>query len=187
MEAKNKRNIVLLSLLAGTIVFVLIRRKVNSNQAEALLDYVNKMPSQVDLSTNVDTGISSTLSTKPDWNKLKIDNLVGPGNNPSVRDTMAKVTTNLKVAMAGLGTDDKAFYRELFRIKNKSTLSAVNTLYKAQHGETLFDAMKGESKLNNMYFAQFSDKTKNSLYIPGFSDSKWSPILSVYFNNLPIN
>ena len=75
MDNKNKRNIVLLSLLAGTVAFVLIRRKINSNQAKALLDYVNAMPSQVDLSQNVDTGMSSTVSTKPDWNKLKIDNL----------------------------------------------------------------------------------------------------------------
>lgn len=187
MEAKNKRNIVLLSLLAGTITFILIRRKVNSVQARALLDYVNAMPSQVDLSSNVDQGIQSTLSTKPDWNKLKIDNLVGPGNNTAIRDAMVKLVTNLNVAMAGLGTNDKAFYKELFRIKNKSTLASVNTLYKAVYRESLFDAMKAESKLNNMYFAVFSDKTKNSLYIPGISESKWSPILSVYFSNLPIN
>ena len=187
MENKNKRNIVLLSLLAGTVAFVLIRRKINSNQAKALLDYVNAMPSQVDLSQNVDTGMSSTVSTKPDWNKLKIDNLVGPVTNSAIKDAMAKIATNLNVAMGGLGTDDKAFYKELFRIKNKATLSAVNTVYKAQHGESLFDAMKGEAKLNNIYFAAFSDKTKNSLYIPGFSDAKWSPILSVYFTKLPIN
>lgn len=187
MEAKNKRNIVLLSLLAGTVAFVLIRRKVNSNQAKALLDYVNAMPSQVDLSSNVDKGIYDTSNTKPDWNKLKIDTMVGPGNNPSIRNAMARIATNLKVAMGGLGTDDKAFYRELFRIKNKATLSAVNILYREVHGETLFDAMKGESKLNNVYFAAFSDKTKNSLYIPGLSDAKWSPILSAYFNQLKIN
>lgn len=186
MEKKTK-NIVLLSLLAGTVAFVLIRRKVNSIQAKALLDYINTMPSQVDLSSNVDRGISDTLNIKPDWNKLKIDNLVGPANNSSIKDAMAKIVTNLYTAMAGLGTDDKAFYKELFRIKNKTTLSAVNTLYKAQHGETLFDAMKGESKLNNVYFAQFSDKTSNSLFIPGYSDAKWSPVLNVFFTKLPIN
>jgi len=186
MEKKTK-NIVLLSLLAGTVAFVLVRRKINSNQAKALLDFVNAMPSQVDLSSNVDKGISDTMNIKPDWTKLKIDNLLGPANNSAIRDAMAKIVTNLNVAMAGLGTDDKKFYKEIFRIKNKTTLSAVNTLYKAQHGETLFDAMKGETALNNVYFAQFSDKTKNSLFIPGYSDAKWSPLLNVFFTKLPIN
>jgi hypothetical protein len=186
MEAKNKRNIVLLSVLAGTVVFVLIRRKVNSNQAKALLDFVNKMPSQTDLSTNVDRGIESTMATKPDWNKLKIGTLVGPASDPKIKDAMAKVVVGLYSAISGIGTS-KSFFTELSKIKNKTTLAAVNQLYTLQNKESLFTAMKGESALNNVYFAAFSDKTKNSLYIPGFSDAKWSPILSEFFNRLPIN
>jgi hypothetical protein len=72
------------------------------------------------------------------------------------------------------------------QIRNKSTLSFVDKIFKAQYGKGLFDTMKEKTLLNNTAYQQYSDKTKGNFTIPGLSDSHWLPNLAGYLNRLPL-
>lgn len=168
------------------ITFLLYNRNKNKKDADAILDYISKMPSQVDLSSATDSGMALVRGTKIDLSKMKIDNMSGAYKNRAIRNAIAKIVTDLYSSMKGANTDVKAFANTLARIKNKNTLAFVDMVYKSSFKEGLFEAMKGEFALNNVYYVMFSDKTKYNLAIPFLTDAKWAPQLSAYFNNLPM-
>lgn len=187
LTPKQKKVALFVGISVVAIGYLLYRSKQNKEEGTLLLDYVNTLPSQVDLSKNTDTGMTDTRNVKVDWSKIKIGNLSGDyKTNQQIRNEVAKVISELWASMKGVGTDVPRFMGALFKIKNKNTLSIVDQVYKLQNKEGLFEAMKGESALNNINYAVFSDKTKYDLTIPLLSEGKWSPALSVYFNSLPV-
>lgn len=184
LTPKQKKVALFIGIGVIAIGYLLYRSKKNKTEGTALLDYVRTIPSQVDLSKNTDTGMTDVRNTKVDWSKIKIGTLSGDYKNPAISNEVAKVISELWASMKGASTDVERFYKALFKIKNKNTLAIVDQVYKLQNKEGLFEAMKGEWALNNVNYAIYSDKTKNSLMIPLLSDSKWSPVLSVYFSGL---
>lgn len=186
MTPKQKQIAIFVGIGAVTIGYLIYARKKNQEEATAVLQYINSLPSQVDLSEATKQGMDAVRGTKIDFNKLAIGTLKGSYTNPKMRNAVSKTVVDLYSAMKGSDTDTKAFYGALFNVKNKNTLAFIDKIYKAMFKEGLFEAMKGESKLNSVYYSVFSDKTKYDLAIPFLSDGKWSPVLSTYFNNLPI-
>lgn len=182
---KQKKIAIGVGISVIAISFLLYARSKNKKEASSILDYISKMPSQVDLSSATDSGMALVRGTKIDLSKMKIDNLSGAYKNKDIRNAIAKIVTELYASMKNVGTDVKSFTNTLSRIKNKSTLAFIDRVYKASFKEGLFEAMKDEWKLNNPGYAQYSDKTKYDIPIPFLSESKWIPTLSNYFNNLP--
>lgn len=186
LTPKQKHIAIFLGIGAVTIGYLIYARKKNQEEASAMLQYINSLPSQVDLSDATKQGMDAVRGTKIDFNKLSIGNLKGSYTNPKIRSAVAKVVVDLYSSMKGAGIDIKPFYNALFSIKNKNTLAFVDKIYETMYKEGLFEAMKGESGLNNVYNSVFSDKTKYDLSIPFLSEGKWHPLLAKYFNDLPI-
>lgn len=187
LSPKQKKVALYLGITAIAVGYLIYRRNKNQKEATALIEYINTLPSQVDLSLATKQGMDAVRGTKIDLNKLKIDNLSGSyATNPKVKDAIAKAVVDLYASMKGVGTDHKKFFNVLARIKNKNTLAFVDKLYKLMFKEGLFEAMKDETALNNVAYAVFSDKTRNDIAIPFLSEGKWHPIFATYFNNLPV-
>lgn len=185
LTPRQKKVAIGISLSVVAIGILLYYRNKNQKDATAILDYVAKMPSQVDISQATDAGMELVRGTKIDLNKMKIDNLYGAYKNALIKKAIANTVVELYSAMKGGGTDVKAFMKALTRIKNKNTLAFIDKVYNAQFKEGLFEAMKGESALNSVTYAAFSDKTKYDLAIPFLSEGKWHPALASYFNAIP--
>lgn len=168
-----------------TIAYLVWKRKNNEKEAGAILEYINNMPSQVDASDGAQQGMDIVRGTKIDFNKMKVDNLSGSYKNPAIRNAIANIVTELYASIKGGGTDIKNFTKQFDRVKNKNTMAFIDKVYKAQFKEGLFEAMKGEVALSSPYYAMFNDKTKYDMIIPFFSETKWNPKLSAYFENLP--
>jgi len=185
MTTKQRNIAIFVGIGAVTLGYLIYKRKKNNEESVALLDYISKMPSQTNLSSATQQGMDAVRGTKIDLNKLRIDNLYGSYSNPKIRNAIANSVTELYASMKGGGTDVNSFAKNLGRIKNKNTLAFVDRIYKVQYKEGLFEAMKGESVLNNVQYKVFSDATKYDFAIPFFSESHWHPSLANYFNNLP--
>lgn len=185
---KQKKIAIGVGISVIAIGFLLYSRSKNKKEASAILDYISKMPSQVDLSSATDSGMNLVRDTKIDLSKIKIDNLSGAYKNKDIRNAISKVVVELYASMKGVGTNRTQLLNSLNRVKNKNTLAFIDRVYKAMYKEGLFEAMASESLLNNKAFNLFSDKTKYEVfYKPTFMlDSKWAPEFAPYFNNLPI-
>lgn len=185
--SKNTKTAIYIGIALATVGFLFYRQKKNKEEATILLDFIAKMPSQVDLSKATDTAIVDVRKTKYNPNKIKIDNLYGAyKTNPAIKKAIANTVTELYASMKGVGTDEKPFFKALNRIKNKNTLMFVDLVYKAMFKQGLFEAMKEEVSLNNVQYGVFSDKTKYDLAIPLLSEGKWHPALASIFNRLPV-
>jgi len=186
INPKHKKTAIYLGITALAVGYLMYVRKRNKEEAAAILEYINVMPIQNDASASTKQGMDAVRGTKIDMNKLSIGNLKGAYSNPAIKNAIAKVVVNLYSTMKGGGTDVKVFAQALSSIKNKNTLAFVDKVYASMYKQGLFEAMKGEAVLNNIQYGQFSDKTKNDLAIPFYSEGYWNPSLAKYFNNLPI-
>jgi hypothetical protein len=191
MTTKQRNIAIFAGIGAITIGYFIYIRKKNNEEATALLEYIATIPSQVNLSEATQQGMDAVRGTKIDLNKMAIIDskgklLKGSYKTPAIRDAIAKTVSELKASMQGAGTDAKSFALFLSRVRNKNTLALIDQVYKAMFKEGLFEAMKDEASLNNVHFARYSDKTKNDIAIPFFSDAHWHPNLSAYFNTLPM-
>ena len=182
----KNQNIIYGALAVGAIGYLLYVNKKNKEEGSVLLQYINNMPSQTNLTQATEQGIASVQNTKVDTKKIRINKMIGDYKNPKIRNEIAKTVTELWASMKGIGTDNKAFWNALSKIQSKNTLAFVNQIYKSQYKETLFEAMKNESALNNKGYAVYSDATKYDIMIPLLSGSHWNPLLATYFNNLPV-
>ena len=184
LTSRQKNIAIFVGIGAITIGYLIWKRKKNEAEANALLEAIGVSLSQVDKNEASAQAIQQIQAMNVDPKKLKVDNLVG--HSPKMRDAIANITTELWASMKGGGTSLNKFSEQFKRIKNKNTLSYIDKIYKAQHKEGLFEAMKGEFALANSGYAMFSDKTKYDLIIPFFSEVKWHPNLANYFNSLPL-
>lgn len=176
---------------AGVIGFLYWQSKKNAEEAKLILDYINQTPSQVDKNAAAEQGIKTTEATKLDKTKMHVigangKDLFGNYTNPAIKDAMTKIMVDLRNSMSGPSTNTELFYKAFFRIRNKNTLAEINRLYKILYGETLFEAMKGESALNSTTYGVFSDKTKYDITIPGLSDGYWHPKIAEYLSRISL-
>lgn len=191
MTTKQRNIAIFAGIGAITIGYFIYTRKKNIEEANALLEYIATIPSQVNLSEATQQGMDSVRGTKIDLNKMAIIDangklLKGAYSTPAIKNAIAKTVSELKSAMQGAGTDVKTFSKYLSKVRNKNTLALIDQVYKAMFGEGLFEAMKDESALNNANYVVFSDKTKYNIAIPFLTDGHWHPTLSTYFNSLPV-
>ncbi len=191
MTTKQRNIAIFAGIGAITIGYFIYTRKKNMEEANALLEYIATIPSQVNLSEATQQGMDAVRGTKIDLNKMAIIDgngklLYGAYKTPAIRDAIAKTVSELKASMQGGGTDIKTFAKYLSKVRNKNTLALIDQVYKSMFKEGLFEAMKDEASLNNVQYVVFSDKTKYNIAIPFLTDGHWHPTLSVYFNNLPV-
>lgn len=176
---------------AGVIGYLYWQSKKNEEEAKLILEYISQSVSQVDKNAAADQGIKTVENTKFDPKKMHLigtngKDLFGDIKNPVIKDAMAKVVVDLRNSMKGAGTNKELFYKAFMRIRNKNTMGIINSAYKGLYGETLFEAMKGESDLNSAAYAIFSDKTKYDLMIPGLSEGKWAPPIADYLSRISL-
>lgn len=190
MKPENKKIAIYLGIAALTIGFLIYRRKQNEKEAGALLDYISKMPSQVDLNKAAEQGIKDVQDVKLRTDRVVVKEgnkiVTGPVSDPKMKGYLANYVQRLHTAIDGPSTNTKEVFEVLSRIRTKNTLKWVDTIYKSMFKEDLFKAMAGESSLNNPIFAVFSDKTKYDLQIPFLSEGKWHPSIAGWLNNLPV-
>lgn len=185
MAVTKKEIFITSAVVFGSIIlYAVYRNKRGNDISSALEDYINKSYTETDISKGGDEAISDIGKIKIDFNKMHIGNLYGKYSNPAIRNELAKTVTELWASMKGAGTDLKPFYQNFSKIKNKNTMAFIDTVYKAMHGEGLFQAMKGEISLNNSQYGQFSDKNPLLSNIP-FINSYWHPTIAKYLTKLP--
>lgn len=186
MTPKTKKILLVVGIAAATTGVLIYMSKKNQEEGEVLLDIINKSASEIDKNAAAQQAIQEIKDVKFDKNKIKIGALSGPLSNPAIASAVAKINVALYTAMKGVGTDIKPLAQALTQIKNKNTMSLIDKTFKAQYGEGLFEMMAGESKLNNVAYKVFSDKTKNEIAIPFYSEAHWHPSVSAWLQKIPV-
>jgi hypothetical protein len=184
MTSRGKKIALFVGIGVIATGYFLYARKKNKDEANVILDYISKLPSQVDLSAATEQGIQSIQNIKFDPKRISISGKKGAIDNATIRSEVTKVVKQLHDAIDGLGTSLTPFFDALKRIGNKNTFYAVDYIYKSVYKEGLFEAMKGEFALNNVNYALLSDKTKYNIAIPFLSEGKWHPVFAQYFGAL---
>jgi hypothetical protein len=185
MTPKQRNAAIFGTIAVGTLVYLYYRSEQNKKEGSALLDYINKSYSQVDISSGGDQAIKETKDLKLDWKNLKIDNLKGPISNPAITKAFANTIAELHDSMKGVGTNTPQFFKNFYRIKSKNTMASINQYFKDTYKQDLFSWMKEESALNSADYGAYSDKTNGPLQlIPGIN-SYWHPNIAKYLQILP--
>ncbi|MES2287559.1 MAG: hypothetical protein V4547_17830 [Bacteroidota bacterium] len=186
MSPKQK-NIAIFSFIAvaaiGGLIFYSKRKE---KQGDSLLDFLNGSISQVDLNQASNQNIQNIQAMQPDPNKIAIGSLKGKVADPAVNKALVRLVTELQISMRTPMSSVTPTLKLLSQVKNKSTLSFIDKMFKAQYGKGLFDTMKEKTLFNNTAYQQYSDKTKGNFTIPGLSDSHWLPALADWLNKLPL-
>ncbi len=121
-------------------------KKRNEAEVKALTDYINGSITQNNVSTGSNEIVAAINTLPLTKGNLLIDN-IPDSNKAAFQNALANVVVNLYSSMSGAGTDVNLFFTNFYRIKNKATMKFVDALYKSIYGETLFEAIQGESKL----------------------------------------
>ena len=189
LTSRQKNIAIFVGIGAITIGYLIWKRNKNEKEATAILEYINTLPSQVDLNQATEQGIKDVQDIKLRTDRIVVKEggkiVVGSIKDPKIGGYIANYVQRLNTAIKGAGTDYKELFEVLSRIRTKNTLKWVDTIYKTMFKEGLFEAMKSETLLNNVNYAVFSDKTKYDIAIPFLSEGKWHPALATYFNSLP--
>lgn len=197
LTPQQKKIAIFAGIGAITIAYLVWKRNKNNEEAQALLNYIANSKSEVNLSEAtqqtideiknipIDKKVFEMLAVIPFDKPFNTSNALIGKYSPQIRNALSKIVVELYSSIKGVGTDSKAFYKALFRIRNQRTLALVNYLYKQMFKEDLYTAMADESALNSAIFAKFSDAEKNLIVIPFYTDKRWNPNLATYFKTLP--
>lgn len=145
-------------------------KKRNDAEAAALIQVIDGTLTQNDFS-KMSNEIVSRIETMPlTKGSLQIDN-IKDSNKANFKNAMVDTVMNLAKSMKGAGTDVRLFSKNFSRIKNKATMKFANELYKAINGESLFDAIQGESALYTGSFSKGISDPFNMLNLPNYHPS----------------
>ena len=191
MKAETKKTLIFGGVALGVAGFIIYTRNKNQKESEAILEYISQIPSQVDKSAATSQGIYTVLKTNFDQNRLHVidssgKDLYGKYSNSAMKNAISNIVVDLHKSISGAGTDTKLFFKTFQRIRNKNTMGFIDKIYKGMYGESLFEAMKGETALNSTAFGVFSDKTKNDLAIPLLSEGYWHPNIGEWINRISL-
>lgn len=152
----------------------------NKKESEALLDYaknVLKYDNDPKKQTNISTGTSIYDLAKK-----------YPGDHKQITagNTIGGLVVDFNKALKGLGTNLPLFFDTLRKIKNLYTFQLVNTTYEKMYGQSLVNAIKGESKLYSFVFSSSTFEKTNPVIAYMFGQgAQFNPQLSSYLNSLP--
>lgn len=163
------------------------------NQAEgtALLEYINKSVDQTNKTKGAEEQIKNVQSAtfRLDPNRIRIGRLSGKLTDPPIRNAFAKANVDIRTSILGIGTDTKTLLPTLGGLKSKNAVAMMDKVMKAQYGEGLFEMLKGEKKMYNHDFCNYSEKTSSNLGILfptlKLTGGCWTPWFADWLYNLP--
>ena len=162
LTSRQKNIAIFVGIGAITIGYLIWKRNKNEKEATAILEYINTLPSQVDLNQATEQGIKDVQDIKLRTDRIVVKEggkiVVGSIKDPKIGGYIANYVQRLNTAIKGAGTDYKELFEVLSRIRTKNTLKWVDTIYKTMFKEGLFEAMKSETLLNNVNYNNYMIK-----------------------------
>lgn len=181
MEATTKKILVWAGVLTGAGATILIIRNVRTKQFELINNYLDN-----GLRYDNDTNKGADMAT----NKNIYDLAKKYPGDPSkylkipAGNTVGSLVVDFKKSMSGAGTDEALFMKTLGKIKNVYTLQFVSQTYKIANGESLIDAMKGESKIYGILWSAYNFQSNPALGVL-LDGTRWNPVVAGYLTKLP--
>lgn len=146
MKGHTKEILIVSILGLGGLAFWLYIKKRNEKEVAELTKFINESYTQNDLSKLSEEVVNKIQTLPLTKGNLMIDN-IPDSDKDKFRSALANLVVNLNLSIKGPSTNVNLFFTNFYRIKNKATMRMVDALYKSLYGETLFDAIQGESLL----------------------------------------
>ncbi len=183
MTPTTKKILIFSGFLTATAGTYLIIRTYNKKEGNLLLDYVTNT-----LHYDNDPQKQAAISTAGNLTDLtkKYPGSVASHTKITPGYTAGDLYASFKKAIGGLGTDTKLFFDTLYKIKNIYTFQLINEIYKRNNGgESLMDAIKGETKLYSIIWNSNSVKYTPVLAYMFGGGANYNPEFTKYINSLP--
>lgn len=188
------RKIIGISLIALAVTYLVLKRRQNEKEAEAIIDYANQSITQNDLQKAGDELVQKSSSIQYDASAKKQPVVIDgksyslPKDAKAATHALIPIVTGIFKSVSGAGTNVSMFMQNFSKLQSPIAYKMANDLYKGIYkNKDMFTAMSEEEALHPgsvtsflSKFLKFETLGLTDVVNAGWNDAITNQMKSVY-------